>query len=94
MLGLCRHWREALPNPMLTLEFKDWVEDFPRTLRRVLDFLDLPYDAACARAAGGPWPQPGAPARQRARHRTLDPCAPHLQPLLAELATAGALPMD
>ncbi len=43
------HWREALPNPILTLALKDWVEDFDGTLRRVLDFIDLPYDPACER---------------------------------------------
>jgi tetratricopeptide (TPR) repeat protein len=43
------HWREVLPNPILTLALKDWVEDFDGTLRRVLDFIDLPYDPACER---------------------------------------------
>ena len=36
-------------NPILTLALKDWVEDFDGTLRRVLDFIDLPYDPACER---------------------------------------------
>ena len=43
------HWRAALPNPILTLPLKDWVEDFTGTLRRVLDFLELPFDPACER---------------------------------------------
>ena len=42
-------WREALPNPILTVQLKDWVEDFAGTLRRMLEFLDLPYDPACER---------------------------------------------
>jgi tetratricopeptide (TPR) repeat protein len=46
---LMAHWREALPNPILTLPLKDWVENFTGTLRRVLDFIDLPYDSACER---------------------------------------------
>ena len=46
---LMAHWREALPNPILTLALKDWVEDFDGTLRRVLDFIELPYDPACER---------------------------------------------
>ncbi len=46
---LMAHWRAALPNPILTLALKDWVEDFDGTLRRVLDFIDLPYDPACER---------------------------------------------
>jgi tetratricopeptide (TPR) repeat protein len=46
---LMAHWRAALPNPMLTVQLKDWVDDFAGTLRRVLGFLDLPYDEACER---------------------------------------------
>jgi Flp pilus assembly protein TadD len=46
---LMAHWRDALSNPILTLALKDWVEDFDGTLRRVLDFIELPYDAACER---------------------------------------------
>jgi tetratricopeptide (TPR) repeat protein len=46
---LMAHWRAALPNPILTLALKDWVEDFDGTLRRVLDFIELPYDPACER---------------------------------------------
>jgi tetratricopeptide (TPR) repeat protein len=44
---LMDHWRAALPNPILTVRLSDWVEDFLGTLRRVLAFLDLPYDPAC-----------------------------------------------
>jgi tetratricopeptide (TPR) repeat protein len=44
---LMAHWREALPNPILTIRLADWVDDFGGTLCRVLDFLGLPYDAAC-----------------------------------------------
>ena len=46
---LGRHWRAVLPLPMLVVDHADWVGDFDATLRRVLDFLDLPYDPACAR---------------------------------------------
>jgi hypothetical protein len=44
---LMAHWRAVLPNPILTVRLRDWVEDFAGTLRRVLEFLDLPYDPAC-----------------------------------------------
>ena len=43
------HWRAVLPNPILTLPLDAWVRDFQATLRQVLAFLDLPYDAACER---------------------------------------------
>lgn len=46
---LLRHWRLALTLPMLEVDHSDWVTDFDATLRRVLDFLDLPYDPGCAR---------------------------------------------
>ena len=46
---LMAHWQTALPNPLLTVQLKDWVDDFDGTLRRVLAFLDLPYDPACER---------------------------------------------
>jgi tetratricopeptide (TPR) repeat protein len=46
---LMAHWRAVLPNPILSVALKDWVEDFAGTLRRVLDFIDLAYDPACER---------------------------------------------
>jgi hypothetical protein len=47
--ALMRHWQVALPIPILKLHLHEWIRDFDRTLRRVFDFLDLPYDPACAR---------------------------------------------
>ncbi|MGI4794928.1 MAG: sulfotransferase [Janthinobacterium lividum] len=46
---LLAHWRTSLSAPMLTLDHAEWLDDFDITLRRVLDFLDLPYDPACER---------------------------------------------
>jgi Sulfotransferase family len=46
---LMQHWHAVLPNPMLQIQLGDWVTDFGGTLRRVLDFLGLPYDPACER---------------------------------------------
>jgi hypothetical protein len=93
------HWRSALPNPLLTVHLQDWVEDFAGTLRRVLDFLDLPYDAACerfyeqdsrVRTASRTQVRQPVNARGLGRWR---PYERHLQPLIAELAAAGlALP--
>ena len=34
---LMRHWKAALPMPILTLRLDDWVKDFDATLARVLD---------------------------------------------------------
>ncbi len=47
---LLEHWRTSLPPSMLLLlDHGDWLADFDATLRRVLEFLGLPYDAACER---------------------------------------------
>ena len=46
---LLEHWRAVLPLPMLMLDHADWIDDFSGTLRRVLGFLDLPYETACER---------------------------------------------
>jgi len=43
------HWRAVLPIPIMTVRLRDWVENFDVTLRRVLDFVALPYDPACVR---------------------------------------------
>jgi Flp pilus assembly protein TadD len=44
---LMAHWHAVLPNPILTIRLRDWIEDFSGTLRKLLDFLGLPYDKAC-----------------------------------------------
>jgi Flp pilus assembly protein TadD len=97
---LMAHWREVLPSPILTLALKDWVDNFDGTLRRVLDFLDLPYDPACERfyeresrvrtVSRNQVRQP-VNARGLGRWRTYEH---HLQPLFTALAEGGALPSD
>ncbi len=46
---LLEHWRSVLSIPMLELDHADWITDFDATLRRVLAFIDLPWDPACHR---------------------------------------------
>lgn len=97
---LMEHWRTALPNPILTVALKDWVEDFAGTLRRVLGFLGLPYDAACER-----FYEHDRNVRTVSREQVKQPInasglgrwkrfAKHLQPLFAELQHAEILPDD
>jgi hypothetical protein len=97
---LMAHWRAALPNPILTVQLKDWVDDFAATLRRVLEFLDLPYDPACERfyeresrvltVSRSQVRQP-INARGLGRwHRYEN----HLRPLITALAEGGALPTE
>jgi tetratricopeptide (TPR) repeat protein len=90
---LMAHWRAVLPSPLMTVRLTDWVEDFAGTLRRVLDFLDLPYDPACERfyerdtrvltVSRAQVRQP-VNARGIGRWRAFER---HLQPLIAELGS-------
>jgi tetratricopeptide (TPR) repeat protein len=92
---LMAHWREVLPNPILTLRLGDWVADFPGTLQRVLDFLDLPYDAACERfyeREDRVRTVSRAQVKQPVNARGMDrwrPYAAELQPLIEELQAGG-----
>jgi tetratricopeptide (TPR) repeat protein len=95
---LMAHWREALPGRILEVSLTDWVDDFPVTLRRVLAFLDLPYDAACetfhtqdrkVRTASAQQVRQPINARGIGRWRRY---ASHLAPAIAELTLAGLVP--
>lgn len=45
---LMRHWSRVLPpGRMLEVRYEDTVADCEREARRLLDFLDLPWNAAC-----------------------------------------------
>jgi hypothetical protein len=85
------HWRSALPNPILTVRLRDWVEDFDTTLKRVLAFLDLPHDAACECFYEADRPVRTVSrlqVREKVNARGLDrwlPYADQLQPMIAEL---------
>lgn len=98
---LMGHWREALPNPILTVALKDWIDDFKGTLRRILAFLDLPYDAACER-----FYESAARVHTVSRSQVRQPVNAHglgrwrgfaaqLQPLIQALEEGGvSLPQD
>ena len=94
---LMEHWRAAAPNPILTLPLRDWVEDFAGTLRRVLDFLGLPFDPACerfyesdsrVRTVSRTQVRQPVNARGLGRWRTHEQ---QLQPLIAELRAQGVV---
>lgn len=47
-LGLLRHWRAVLPGTVFSVvRYEDLVGDPPGTLRRLLEFLGLPWDGRC-----------------------------------------------
>jgi hypothetical protein len=94
---LMKHWKTALPVPILTVRLDDWVKDFDATLARVLAHVELPPDPACAR-----FYEADSPVRTVSRSQVRQPVNAHglgrwrayadgLAPLIAELDHAGAL---
>jgi tetratricopeptide (TPR) repeat protein len=46
-LDLMRHWNEALPGRILTVQHEDVVENLEGNVRRILEFCDLRFEPAC-----------------------------------------------
>ncbi len=46
-VDLMEHWDAVLPGKVLRVQHEDVVEDLERSVRRMLDFLELPFEAAC-----------------------------------------------
>jgi tetratricopeptide (TPR) repeat protein len=46
-LGLMAHWEAVLPGRILRVAHEDVVADLEGSVRRLLDFLGLPFDPAC-----------------------------------------------
>ncbi|HEX5326420.1 MAG TPA: sulfotransferase, partial [Acetobacteraceae bacterium] len=46
---LMAHWRAVLGPRLIEVELTGWTDDFDSALARVLDFVGLPHDPACAR---------------------------------------------
>lgn len=46
-LRLMRHWYEALPGRIFTLEYEKLVTSPEPVIRALLEFLDLPFEEAC-----------------------------------------------
>jgi len=44
---LMAHWREALPVPMLELQYEQTIADLEGQARRLIDFLGVPWDPRC-----------------------------------------------
>ena len=44
---LTAHWEKVLDVPVMSLDYEDLVADPEPRIRAILDFLDLPFDAAC-----------------------------------------------
>ncbi|MGC2031708.1 MAG: sulfotransferase [Steroidobacteraceae bacterium] len=46
-LELMAHWDAALPGRVLRVHHEDVVDDLERSVRRILDFCELPFEPAC-----------------------------------------------
>ena len=46
-LELMAHWDAVLPGRVLRVHHEDVVDDLEGSVRRILDFCDLPFEAAC-----------------------------------------------
>ncbi|WP_048863368.1 sulfotransferase family protein, partial [Acidisphaera rubrifaciens] len=94
---LMAHWRGVLGGRLIEVALTDWIEDFDATLARVLDFLGLAHDPACARfheqgrrvrTASAAQVREPVNARGIGKYRAY---AAELRPLLAELERAGLI---
>jgi len=46
-LELMEHWDRVLPGEVLRVQYEDVVADLEGNVRRLLEFCELPFDAAC-----------------------------------------------
>ncbi len=46
-LELMRHWDEVLPGRVLRVQHEDVIDDLEGSVRRLLDYCGLPFEAAC-----------------------------------------------
>ncbi|GGE50372.1 hypothetical protein GCM10011367_26560 [Marinicauda pacifica] len=46
-VDLMRHWHEVLPGDILHVQYEDVVDDLEAQVRRILDYLGLPFEQAC-----------------------------------------------
>ena len=46
-LELMEHWDTVLPGRVLRVHHEDVVDDLERSVRRILDFCELPFEPAC-----------------------------------------------
>ena len=44
---LMNHWKEVLPNKILSVQYEDLVGDLENSVRRILDYCELPFEQDC-----------------------------------------------
>ncbi len=47
--SLMQHWHEACDLPILDVQYEETVADLETQARRIIEFIDLPWDARCLR---------------------------------------------
>ena len=89
--GAMDHWRGALRIPVLDVRYEDLVADPEPNIRRLVDFIGLPWDARCLRPHANPRHVPTASMDQvrrpihRASVQRWRRFERHLGPLIHEL---------
>jgi tetratricopeptide (TPR) repeat protein len=96
---LMAHWHRVLPGRILDVAYEDVVTAFEPTVRRVLEYLELPFETACLDFQANPDATMTASAvqvRQPLYDSSLDQWrhyAGELAPLRSRLESAG-IPID
>jgi len=96
---LMQHWQRVLPLPILDVQYEEMVSYPEETMRRVIDFVGLPWDPTCERFYDNERHVASASSEQVrqpiyttsvGRYR---PYEEHLAPFREELEKAG-IPLD
>ncbi|HUY83591.1 MAG TPA: sulfotransferase, partial [Steroidobacteraceae bacterium] len=92
--ALMAHWDEALPGKVLRVEYERLVDDLPGTVRTMLGFCGLEYQAACLEFQTTPRPVHSASAEQvrQPLHRNGIDHWRHYAPWLTPLTRALGVP--
>lgn len=41
------HWKQVVPNPVLTVQYEDLIEDAEKISRQVIEHIGLEWEAGC-----------------------------------------------
>ena len=97
---LMNHWEKVLPNKILRVNNEDVIDDLEGQVRRILDFLELPFEEECisfhqtersVRTASSE--QVRQPINRSGMGRW-KPYAKHLKPLVDNIGSELLLPED
>lgn len=97
---LMNHWEKVLPNKILRVNNEDVIDDLEGQVRRMLDFLELPFEEECisfhqtersVRTASSE--QVRQPINRSGMGRW-KPYAKHLKPLVDNIGSELLLPED